>query len=586
MLFGIFNFLKLNVGRLLKQDVACIKKIFMLAVYAIPILQVNGQYFSRPQYQKDYYVWPVDGIKAIVANFGELRSNHYHMGLDCRTEQKENLPILAAADGYIAKVKIEPWGFGRAIYIHHPNGHTSLYAHLNDFYPELENYIKEQQYKQKSWALFLDLPANRFPVKQGQFIAYSGNTGGSQGPHLHFEIRNTQSDKVLNPLLMGMPIADNIPPVILRLAVYDRNKSTYEQTPRIFTLKKVNGIYVPTNGNISINSNKVSFAITAFDRYTGSTNQNGIYSGLLYENDMPVCGFKMDSISYDDTRYLNAHIDYRYKAAGGPYLQHLSRLPGNDGGIYKSNGRDGVVDVAVGQSKAIKIAIADPMGNTSLLQFTIQSSGSSTYSAASGPLFEPGNINVFENEFVQFYLPEKALYDSFYFKYKKLLDAGGRNIYQLHHALVPLQTYFTLRIRSDYFITDTSRAVIVRSFGGKKDYVKAVYQKGWYAAAFRAFGNFQLIQDDTPPQIQPIGFADGMNTAKLSRLVFSVTDNTEEIASFAALLNGQWLRFTNDKGRRFIYRFDEHCPPGSHVLELVVKDQVGNTTRKTYRFTR
>ena len=586
MLIGVSYFLKLNVGRLLKQDVACIKKIFVLAVCAIPILQANGQYFSRPQYQKDYYVWPVDGIKAIVANFGELRSNHYHMGLDCRTEQKENLPILAAADGYIAKVKIEPWGFGRAIYIHHPNGHTSLYAHLNDFYPELENYIKEQQYKQKSWALFLDLPANRFPVKKGQFIAYSGNTGGSQGPHLHFEIRDTQSDKVLNPLLMGMPIADSIPPVIIRLAVYDRNKSTYEQTPRLYTLKKINGIYVPTNGNININSNKVSFAITAFDRYSGSTNQNGIYSGLLYENDLPVCGFKMDSISYDETRYLNAHIDYRYKAAGGPYLQHLSRLPGNDGGIYKSNGRDGVVDLDAGQSKPIKIAIADPAGNTALLQFTIQSTGSSKYGAGSGPLFEPGNINVFENEFVQFYLPEKALYDSFYFKYNKLLDAGGRNIYQLHHALVPLQTYFTLRIRSDYFITDTSKAVIVRSFGGKKDYVKAVYQKGWYAAAFRAFGNFQLIQDNTPPQIQPIGFTDGMHAAKLSRLVFSVTDNTEEIASFTALLNGQWLRFTNDKGRRFVYRFDELCPPGAHVLELIVKDQAGNTTRKTYRFTR
>jgi len=282
-----------------------------------------SQYLPKANYNQQYYTWPVGAIKAIVANFGELRANHYHMGLDCRTEQVENKPVLGAADGYVAKVKVEPCFFGRAIYINHPNGHTSLYAHLNDFYPELENYVKVQQYQLKSWAVFLDIPANLFPVKKGQQIAFSGNAGGSQGPHLHFEIRphlhfeirDTKSEKVLNPLLMGMPIADNIAPDILRLAVYNRDISTYEQTPHIYTLKKLNGVYVPANGNIKINAEAVSFAITSYDRYTGSTNQNGIYEAVLYENDIPVSGFKMDSISYDDTRYLNAHIDYRYKAA-------------------------------------------------------------------------------------------------------------------------------------------------------------------------------------------------------------------------------------------------------------------------------
>lgn len=548
-----------------------------------------SQYLPKANYNQQYYTWPVGAIKAIVANFGELRANHYHMGLDCRTEQVENKPVLAAADGYVAKVKVEPWGFGRAIYINHPNGHTSLYAHLNDFYPELENYVKVQQYQLKSWAVFLDIPANLFPVKKGQQIAFSGNAGGSQGPHLHFEIRDTKSEKVLNPLLMGMPIADNIAPDILRLAVYNRDISTYEQTPHIYTLKKLNGVYVPANGNIKINAEAVSFAITSYDRYTGSTNQNGIYEAVLYENDIPVSGFKMDSISYDDTRYLNAHIDYRYKAAGGPYLQHLSRLPGNYGGIYKSNGNDGIVDLKNEKTKAITIAVADPQGNTAKLKFSITSTGAASSTQVPNDavkLFRPGNVNVFENEFVQFYLNEKALYDAFYFRYKKILDAGGRNIFQLHNALVPIQNYFTLKIKSDYFITDTSKAVILRSYGAKKDYVKAVFEKGWYKAKFREFGNFQLLQDNTPPSITPIGFYDRMNAAKLTRIVFAVKDNTEEIDKFTATLNGKWLRFTNDKGRNFVYKFDELCGPGQHELVVTAVDQVGNTTTKTYTFTR
>lgn len=562
---------------------------FSPAVFFFLLLCVNAsaQYFNSPSYSQHYYQWPVQATQAIVANFGELRPNHYHMGLDCRTEQVQNKRVLAAADGYIAKVKVEPWGFGRAIYINHPNGHTTLYAHLNDFNPDLEKYVTDQQYKLKSWAVYLDIPANLFPVKQGDFIAFSGTTGGSQGPHVHFEIRDTKTDKVLNPLLMGFPIKDNIAPDILRLAVYDRTISTYEQTPKIYALKKVNGIYTPAGGSIKINTPKVSFAITAYDRYTGSTNQNGIYEAVLYDNDKAISGFRMDSISYDETRYLNAHIDYRYRAAGGPYLQHLSRLPGNEGGIYKTDVGGGVINFETEKEHAIRISVADPNGNTSNIKFTITSTGNTdTKSSFSGPVFHPGFVNVFENNDVQFYLNEKAVYDSFHFKYSKIVDVTGRNIYQLHQPTVPLQNYFTLKIRADFFNNDTAKTIIRRSYAGKTDYVKAVFEKGWYRASFREFGSFQLVQDETPPNISPLGFSNGMNAAKLSRIAFAVTDNTEEIKSFTAMLDGKWLRFTNDKGRNFIYRFDERCPPGAHELLVTAEDQVGNITTKTYNFTR
>ena len=551
---------------------------------------VKAQQLEKKNYPQQYFQWPVGAIKALVANFGELRPNHYHMGLDCRTEQAENKPVYAAAAGYIAKVKIEPWGFGRALYVNHPNGMSTLYAHLNDFYPALENYIKDKQYALQSWSIFIDIPANLFPVTKGEVIAFSGNTGGSQGPHLHFEIRDTKTDKVLNPLLMGFPISDNIAPTIYRLAVYDRCKSTYEQTPKIYPLKKMNGVYVPASGKININTEKVSFAITAFDTYTGSTNQNGIYEAMLYDNEMAIAGFQLDSISYAETRYLNAHIDYKFRAGGGSYLQHLSRLPGNKDAIYKTDASNGVISLDTVKDHAIKITVADPNGNASLIRFNIAMTGASATRpvAAAQELkqFHPGFINIFENDYVRFFLPENALYDSFSFRYNQTKDIYGKPVFQIHDNTVPLHSYFTLYIKQNFPLADTGKIIMHRFFGPKKDYAKASYDKGWYKASFREFGNYELMVDTIPPSITALGFANGMNASKLKRLLFVVKDNAEDIKKFTAMLDGKWLRFSNDKGRNFIYQFDEKCSPGFHELVITAEDLVGNITTKTYNFTR
>ena len=449
--------------------------------------------------------------EALVANFGELRPNHYHMGLDCRTEQVENKLVLAAADGYVAKVKIEPFGFGRCIYVNHPNGLTTLYAHLNDFNPALEKYITQQQYNLESWKVFLDIPAGLFPVKKGQFIAYSGNTGGSQGPHVHFEIRDTKTDKVLNPLLFDFPISDNIPPDILRLAVYDRCISTFEQSPKFYPLKKINGVYTSIPTLILAKTDRVSFAITAYDRYTGSTNKNGIYQAVIYDNGQPVNGFQLDSIRYDETRYMNAHVDYKLRSTGGSWVQHLSRLPGYQQGVYKDISGDGVIDIEDG-------------------------------------------------------------------------------LVQLHNGHVPVQSMFPVRIKNTV-TPRPDKMVMHRSWADKNEYAKAVPVKNgnennWYEASFRAFGNFQLLEDVTPPTVTPVGFREGMNAAKLNRIAFVVKDNTKELMNFNAYLDGRWLRFSNDKGSTFIYKFDEHCPPGAHELKISLEDCVGNKTERTYHFTR
>jgi murein DD-endopeptidase MepM/ murein hydrolase activator NlpD len=553
-----------------------------------------AQLFPPKNYPADYFEYPVVAVKAYVANFGELRPNHYHMGYDCRTDQAQNKKIVAAADGYIAKVKIEPWGFGRAIYINHPNGLTTLYAHLNDFNNELEKYVKQQQYALKSWAVFLDIPSGLFPVKKGDTIALSGNTGGSQGPHLHFEIRDTKTDKVLNPSLFNFQIPDTIPPEVFRLAVYDRRFSTYEQTPKIFPLKKVNGIYVTRPPLIITNTDKVSFGITAFDRYTGSSNRNGIYETVLYENDNPIVGFQLDSISYNETRYLNAHIDYKLRSSGGGFIEHVSKLPGYNNSVYKTTANgNGVIAINDTGIHKIKMEVKDANGNTSLVQFDIQRNVNfvepeKKYLSVNSEVFHPGFINVFENDGIHFYLPPNCLYDSFHFQYSETTPKQGYTIYQLHNTTVPIQSYFPVTIKAVTPLPD--KMVMHRFSNGRHDYTKAEpvtngKETGWYRASFREFGSFQLMIDTMPPIITPIGFKDGMNSSKQSRIVFVVKDNTEEV-KFTAMLDGNWLRFSNDKGSRFIYEFDEMCPAGEHELKIIAEDQAGNVAEKIYKFIR
>jgi hypothetical protein len=563
---------------------------------SITVLNASAQIFSPVNYLQNYFSWPVAATKALSANFGELRPNHYHMGFDCKTDKKQNLPIVAAADGYIARVKIEPFGFGRALYINHPNGLTTLYAHLNEFYPELEKYVKEQQYKLKSWNINLDLPGDLFPVKKDSLIAFSGNSGSSQGPHLHFEIRDTKTEKVLNPGLFGFAIPDTIPPDIVRLAVYDRRLSTYEQTPKFYPLKKVDGIYVSKTALIIAGTNKVSFGISASDRVTGSANPNGIYQALLFENENPVIGFQVDNIGYEETRYFNAHIDYKLRSSGGPYVQHLSKLPGYVKSIYMPENTDGVLSINDDSVHRFKIEVRDSDGNTSMVQFDIAKDSAFTGDMKNDSLsflqpneFHPGFINVFERDNISFYLPENCLYDSLRFKYSELVPNTGYTIYQLHNVNVPLHEYFPVSIKASTAFPN--KMVVHRFANGRNDFAKAEpvrygKENGWFRASFRDFGSFQLMIDTVPPRISPLGFKDKMDCSKLNRIRFVVTDNTEEIKSFTATLDGNWLRFSNDKGRIFIYDFDEMCLPGEHELKIIAEDQVGNVAEKVYKFTR
>lgn len=573
-----------------------VHKPFLFFIFLFFSLSVCSQVLPTKNYPEGYFIYPVDARIGLAANFGELRSNHYHMGLDCRTNQVENRPVKAAADGYIARVSVAPFGFGQAIYINHPNGLTTLYGHLNKFYPELEKYVIKKQYELESWQVSLDIPANLFPVKKGQFIAYSGNTGGSQGPHVHFEIRDSKTDKVLNPLLFGFPIPDNVPPTLLRLYMYDRCKSTYSQSPQLIGIKKVNGKYTTTQNVISVHTDKISFGISANDKQSGSSNPNGIYEAVIYMDEFPLSGFQLDSISYDETRYLNAHIDYKTRAAGGPYIEHLSRLPGYPEGVYKDMNGDGVIELNDDRVHQIKIVVKDPNGNASHLEFKIKKGlivetglqkDSSSYFQRKE--FHPGFVNIFESDNMQLYLSPQALYDSVAFTHSEKTSATPQIFSAVHSVLsglVPVNDNFTIKLKTNKPVDENlvDKMLIKRTWKGKSEVVKAKNEGEWYSAKFRSFGNFELIADDELPVIG--GFANNANLSHSRSIVFTPRDNNDEIKNFRAELDGNWLRFTNDKGRSFIYHFDEKCPPGKHELKITVEDEAGNVAEKILNFTR
>lgn len=604
-----------------------------------------AQFFPSEEVPRGYFRDPLGVPMSLAANFGELRPNHYHMGLDIRTQHRENLPVYAAADGYVARISIEPGGFGQAIYINHPNGYTTVYGHLNQFFPALAAYISDQQYRRQTWAIGLQFQPAQFPVKKGDLIAYSGNTGGSQGPHLHFEIRRTAGDVNQNPLLFGLPVPDHTAPTLQRLAWYDRNVGIYEQAPHILpihpfpirrgaTPKAAAGVPAVANwstppGLIIVPTTRISFALSAFDTQSGSANPNGIYEAGLFVDDQPVIGFRMNNISYDYTRNINAHIDYKTRETGGPFLQQLFFLSGYpEPSIYgwpAGRRSDGVVRLDDGRVHVIRIVVKDTYGNHSDLGFRVQYRPAPALPPLKAPQegkkFYVGMVDGIETPDAAFFLGEKSLYDSATIGITQVgypgagtsLPGGVSAAVAIGAPSIPLLDPVLVRLRlavpggTDSTRSaagvapgsavrpgsgvapgqpSTDRIVMVDFHGASKDVARPQWQDGWASARFREFGNFQLVEDREAPVISFPGEREGANLSRAARLVISIKDNLGALRNFRAELDGAWLCFTNDKGLAYIYKFDEHCPPGQHTLRVSVEDVAGNKTVKELQFIR
>jgi len=531
-----------------------------------------------------YFKFPLAIKPKLNANFGEMRPNHFHMGLDISTESRENIPIYAPADGYISRIKIEKGGFGNALYISHPNGLTTLYAHLNGFTMAVQHYLKSKQYELESWKVDFLLPEEAFQVKKGQLVGYTGNTGASQGPHLHFEVRDSRTENCYNPLRFDLSLEDDLPPSIYKLAFYDRDKSIYEQSPVVVSFVKNGKIYKPLS-DIALPFRKVFIAIQADDRINGAANRYGIFKATLFDQQEVVTSFEMEDIGYEKTRYQNGHIDYFRRLMGGPNYQMLFPSMGFGADIYSPKPAVKFMEIA-DTLKEFSVVVSDIYGNSSTASFNLKATnGAGLLKPNDENRMQPGGVNFFEDELVRFVFPEDAFYDAFNFNYKIAASADrGAVSFQIQAIPenIPIQNYFDVSIKPDRagVLLNSDRIIMKRTGRGRSDVKKAKLEKDFYAAAFRDFGSFQLIQDLEPPTIVSNIFS-GKTVTGSTRITIDVADNNRVIKNFEARLDGKWILFY-PTGNRYYYYPDEYFPPGEHKLSVVVTDEAGNLATKEW----
>ncbi len=395
-------------------------------------------------------------------------------------------------------------------------------------------------------------------------------------------------------MLFDFSLKDDVAPDLVRLAVYDRNKSVYEGSPLFYSLKKTDsGYIIPKIPIIKTASSRVSFAIQTYDRLSGSTNPNGIYAATLYSDGEPQLRFVLDSIDYRETVYMNAHVDYKLRYNGGAFVQHLSKLPGNHGSMYRKIKSDGVVELTDTTPRLISIIVEDASGNSSKLSFTIQRDDSLNIIYGHTPgvtRFSPGMVNVLSKPGFEFYLSQNSLYDTVSPVYFVTATASPYAFTDQHRAgdpSVPLHDDALVRIKLNKPVPAEwqDKLLIQRTDNKGGNVRKAIWQEQWVSARFGSFGTYQVVADVLPPSINDLGKGDTINLSAAKQIVFTPTDNFG-IKSFRAELNGRWLRFTNDKSRNWIYKFDDRCPYGVHHLKVTVEDLAGNSTQKEWWFKR
>lgn len=541
----------------------------------------------------DYFISPLEIPLNLSGNFGELRTNHFHAGIDIKTEQREGLNVLAAGDGFISRIKVSPVGYGYALYIDHPNGYTTVYGHLQKYASKIDDYVKKQQYALKSFSVDLFPDSTLLPVTKGEIIGLSGNSGGSGGPHLHFEIRETVTEKILNPLLFGLKVRDKIPPSISGIWIVPMNDTSI-----------VNGAKLPVNmptknssGSCALKSavpakvyGDFGFAIHTTDMLDGNSNRCGIYRIEFFVDGLQVYGQRMDRLDFATNRAMNAHTIYERFKKDRSSIHGSYRLPGNPLDIYDNLVNDGVVSFRDGKLHDCEYRVVDIMGNLSSVKFKVQSTVKpNSVASVSKEVLAKWNWeqdNSIETEAVRIKMKAFTLYEDTEIKIKpikKIANAVGPT-YAIVSPYEPVHNSYQLSIKADKIKTGfEDKAVIVRYDPDKEKIISegGKYNEGWITAEPTYLGYFALMIDSVKPSISSIDMAASMKGRK--QFSIRISDALSGIDQIIPQIDGQWALMEYDaKNSRLTYHFDErYIGHGKHDFQLTIIDGVGN--EKTYK---
>lgn len=541
-------------------------------------------------YPNDIFRYPLDLPPSTAGSFGELRANHFHSGLDFKTNQRVGYPLYAVMDGYISRLRIQFGGFGRAVYITHPNGYTSVYGHLDRFSPEIEKVIRAYQLEHQSYVVDFPLDQFQMQIYKGQQFAWAGNAGASAGPHLHFEMRDSKTEETINPQLFGLTIPDKVPPTILSIATYHLNGAPFsEKTAHMFlpVMGAGNSYRLKNNQPVHL-SGEVGFGITAHDMNSVSPNRNGVYSIELKVDGNIIYTYVNERFAFDQTRAINAHIDYPSFLTSKRWIQKCFILPGNNAKLYPQALNRGLVNFTDDAIHDVEFIVRDVAGNTSNLAIKVKSSKTDIKPfQPTGTLFKYDQKNEFIADNIKVIIEQGNLYDNLDFNFVKLPAKPNTysDTYRIHNKFTPLHDSFSLWIKPDKSIGKLAdKAVLVSTAGNA---YSGVYEDGYVKADCRFFGDYYIKVDTVAPVITPINITDGKNMAALKSINLRMSDNLSGIKNYAGKIDGKWVLVEHDyKTKLLRYFFDADIKPGKHNFELTVTDNKDNVSKYSADFYR
>lgn len=571
--------------------------------------RINSIKTDTNRYQRGNFSKPLDLPVVLNAGFGDLRSNHFHSGIDLFTNHKTGYKVHAVASGYVSRIKIQSGGYGNALYITHDNGYTSVYGHLEKYNAVISAYIHKAQYAASSFELDIYPAVNELSVLKDEEVASSGDSGFSGGPHLHFEVRNTETEEIINPLLIGPRIADHIKPHISGIYVFHLRTALgvtrFEPGAFIKAIKTASGVY--RLNSIIHEAGKIVFGIIAGDASDAGKAHN-IYSVRLTKNGKEIFSSKLDHFGFDQTRAVNSYFYYPLLVKSNFKVQLSYIEPGNPLKIYRPD-ENGIIEIKADDAPVFNYLVADVNGNTSKLEFRIactkQNSDEQVKNEirfASDLKQEVSNIRGFPSPIIHYdkdtlvffghsQIPGKlkdaettllfkagALFSNIILNYSSLLR-GDYTEYLIGKSDIPMKDSVLLGIKLPGSKSVQSGKWILITTGNKPE--PAFEKNGILYTWIHNFGVFHLEQDLAPPVIEQV-FEKKIKGISGKRIAFRLSDNLSGIGTYRAEIDGKWELFEYDAKNHLLYsNFTGRSNYKKHKLTLRVSDRVGNTSNLT-----
>lgn len=547
-------------------------------------------YLESNRLAPDAFDLPMQIKPDLAGGFAELRVNHLHSGVDFKTQKRVGIPIYAPADGWVSRIRISSFGFGYALYLGHDNGFTTVYGHLQGYAEPIASIASNMQYKRESFELDTLLAVRRLPVIKGQLIAYSGNSGISAAPHLHFEIRDTRTEETLDPLLWySNRVKDNVPPKPYKLVLYAIEgegaigSGNSKAIVQVFKNKK--GEW--TTAALPTAWGKIGLGLNAYDYMEENTNQYGVCSIRLFLDNELIFQQDLSRFNFDQTRFVNSLIDFETVKRNRTWIMKSFVDPGNRLNVYPTLKDRGYIFINEQKKYSFRYELMDRAGNSTTFNFAVQGQKrlipQKVFSGKKLIFWVPNYIS---NNDLRLDIPAGTLYRNLDFQYKQLPDTGYSDVFKIHNAYTPLQQTIQARFRIHKDILADKRHYYLAKVAenGLTSYVSSNYVNGWMEADLKDFGTYKVLSDTIMPKIS------GPNLERIAKndvIRIRIADNATGIKSWRGSIDGKWALFALDGKSGWlscVLDSNRVARNREHELRLSVKDACGNENHFTSSF--